>query len=265
MTRGDMSPVAPSALITGASSGIGAALALDLARRGYRLGLVGRDAARLGEVAERCRTAGAAACETAVLDIRDGDAFGAFVARFGGPDLYLSNAGILDGRREGEVVESVAAALSVLDVNLRAPVEGLHHVLGAMQARGSGQIVLVSSLAGLSPIADAPAYSASKAGLIAYGIALREALGPKQRGGIGVTVACPGYVTTRMTAQHLGNRPHEISAEDAAARILRAAFANRALCGFPFPLYPAAHLSLMLPDAVRRLFTRGLRFDVRAR
>ncbi len=257
-----------TAVITGASSGIGAALAVNLARRGYSLGLIGRDRARLEAVAVQCGTAGATRCELCVSDIRDGAAFGEFVTQFGAIDLFISNAGVLDGRSRGEVVETGEAALTVLDINLRASIEALHHVLETMRARRSGQIVLISSLAGLSPIADAPAYSASKAGLIAYGLALREALGDKRTAGgegIGVTIACPGYVATRMGERHIGNRPHEISAEDAAARILGAAFANKALCGFPFPLYPMAHLSLMLPEQLRRLFTRGLRFDVERR
>jgi short-subunit dehydrogenase len=248
-----------TALVTGASGGIGAAIALQLARSGYRLGLIGRNVARLAEVAVRCTTAGASDCVIGAFDIRDADEFARFVSRLGEIDLYVSNAGILDGRRAGEVVESRAAAMTVLEVNLIACIEGLHTVLEGMQRRGSGQIVLVTSLAGLSPLADAPAYSASKAGLVSYGISMRDALAGS---GIGVTVACPGYVATAMGGQHLGNRPHEISAEDAARRILRAAAQNRALCGFPLPLYPFAHLSLMMPDAVRRFFTRGLRFTV---
>jgi short-subunit dehydrogenase len=250
---------ARTALVTGASSGIGAAIALQLAGSGYRLGLIGRNSARLAEVANRCAGAAAGDCVIGAFDIRDAGAFARFVDGFGDIDLYVSNAGVLDGRREGEIFESRKAALGVLQVNLIAAVEGLHTVLGPMQRRGSGQIVLVTSLAGLSPLADAPAYSASKAGLIAYGIGLRDALAGS---GIGVTVACPGYVATAMGRRHLGMRPHEISAEDAARRILRAATRNRALCGFPFPLYPFAHFSLMMRDAVRRFFTKSLRFTV---
>lgn len=249
----------PAALVTGASSGIGTAIALDLARRGYRLGLTGRDPARLADVTARCAALNGGDCLQYVGDLRDGDGFGGFVSEFGSIDLYVSNAGVLDGRRAGEAVESREVALDVLAVNLTASIDCLHRVLEPMRRRGSGRIILVSSLAGLSPLADAPAYSASKAGLVSYGLALREALLGE---GIGITVACPGYVETRMGREHLGNRPHEITAEDAAARILRAAFKGKALCGFPFPLYPAAHFSLMVPPWLNRLFAKGLRFTV---
>ena len=248
-----------TALVTGASSGIGAAMALVLARRGWRLALTGRDPARLSATAERCAAAGARACEQAVLDIRDAERFGAFVDRLGAIDLYIGNAGVLDGRRAGEAVESRAVALDVLSVNLTASVDCLHRLLEGMLARGSGQIVLVSSLAGLSPLADAPAYSASKAGLVSYGLALRRAL---HESGIGVTVACPGYVETPMTAEHQGKRPGEVSAEAAARRIIEAGLRNRTLCGFPLPLYPAARLSLLAPEWLSPRVTSGLRFTV---
>jgi short-subunit dehydrogenase len=253
-----MNPIR-TALVTGASSGIGAAIARELAGSGWRLALTGRDEARLAAEADACRSCGSPDVLTATFDTRDAAAFADFVARTGTVDLFVANAGILDGRRPGDPAESRDAAMRVLEINLMASVEAVHAVLGGMLARGSGQILLVTSLAGLSPIADAPAYSASKAGLAAYGIALRDALAGT---GVGVSVSCPGYVLTRMSAQHNGNRPQEITAEDAARRILKAGLRNKPLTGFPFPLYPAAHLALMMPDWMRRFFTKGLRFTM---
>ncbi len=248
-------------VITGASSGIGAALARQLASAGHRLALVGRNAERLDAVAGACRVLGAE-CHIGRLDLRDRDSLAAFLADLeqSGPiDLFISNAGILDGRRNGEAVEGAAAAHRVLDTNLLAAIDAVHMVLPGMRARRRGRLLFIASLAAFAPLPDAPAYSAAKAGLLSYGLALRDAL----RGqGIGVCVACPGYVSTGMSDLHLGQRPGEISADDAAARILKALGRDRALSGFPFGLYWVSRLSLLAPAFVRRLGMRGLRFHV---
>ncbi|MDE1917814.1 MAG: SDR family NAD(P)-dependent oxidoreductase [Sphingomonadales bacterium] len=244
-----------SAIVTGASSGIGRAIALELAKAGWRLGLVGRDAVRLADVARAC----GGDVSTAALDMRDKAGFAEFVAKFGALDLYISNHGILDGRREGQIVETGSVADEVLAINLTSAIAALHEVLLVMQGRGKGQIVLVSSLGGLSPLPDAPAYSASKAGLVMYGLSLREAL----RGtGVGVSVCCPGYVSSPMQSKHLGHRPHEITPEDAARRIVKGALANKRLFGFPAPLWPEALFSLLVPAGVLRWFNGKLRFTV---
>jgi short-subunit dehydrogenase len=251
----------PVALVTGASSGIGAALAEQIARSGSNLILVGRDATRLNKVAARSRALGVN-CRTAAFDIRDRAAFVELVEEsqsLGPITLFISNAGILDGRREGEVIENAESAHLVLDTNLLAAIDALHCILPGMCARGTGQILLVSSLAAFAPLADAPAYSASKSGLLSYGLALREAL---RSAGVSVTVACPGYVATRMAALHLGNRPWEISSEQAAAQILAAVRKRKALCGFPRHLYWSSRISLLIPERIRYLFTKGLRFYV---
>ncbi len=196
------------------------------------------------------------------MDLRDRAALAAFLAdveRLGPIHMFISNAGILDGRRDGAPVEGGAAAHRVLDINLLAAIDAVHLVLPAMQARRHGRLLFIASLAAFAPLPDAPAYSAAKAGLLSYGLALREAL----RGhGIAVCVACPGYVTTGMSDQHLGHRPGEISADDAAARILRALDRDRAISGFPFGLYWVSRLSLLAPAWIRRLGMRGLRFHV---
>ncbi|WCT77360.1 SDR family NAD(P)-dependent oxidoreductase [Novosphingobium humi] len=254
-----MSPdVSRAAIVTGASSGIGRAVALELARSGWRLGLVGRDAGRLAQVAQEC----GGDVHIAAIDMQDSAAFAGFVAEFGAVDLLISNHGILDGRRNGQMVESAEVARDVVAINLQSVIGALHAVLPGMQARGKGQIAIVSSLAGLSPLPDAPAYSASKAGLVMYGLSLREAL---RGSGVGVSVCCPGYVATPMGGEHLGNRPHEISAQDAARRIVKSALANKRLFGFPAPLWPMALFSLLIPEGLLRLFNGDLRFTVAKR
>lgn len=254
-----MSPgMGRAAIVTGASSGIGRAVALELAQGGWRLGLVGRNAARLAQVAQEC----GGDVRIGAIDMQDTAAFAGFVADFGAVDLFISNHGILDGRREGQMVESAEVARDVVAINLQSVIGALHAVLPGMQARGKGQIAIVSSLAGLSPLPDAPAYSASKAGLVMYGLSLREAL---RGSGVGVSVCCPGYVATPMGGEHLGNRPHEISAQDAARRIVRNALANKRLFGFPAPLWPMALFSLLIPEGLLRLFNGDLRFTVAKR
>jgi short-subunit dehydrogenase len=247
--------------ITGASSGIGAALALKLARPGSRLALVGRNEVRLAEVVASCRQRGAS-CAGSAMDIRESGKLAAVLTQFAqeGPiDLLIVNAGILDGRRHGHSVELPGAARNVLTINLLAAVETIHMVLPEMIARRRGGIILVSSLAAFVPLPDAPAYSASKAGLLSYGLALREAVSTE---GVTVTVACPGFVSTAMARRHLGPRPGEVSAEVAADRILTAWQKNRSLVGFPIAPSWLSRLSLLVPELVRRYAMRGTRFHV---
>ncbi len=250
-----------SVVITGASSGIGAALAVRLAKPGRRMTLVGRDRERLSQVASLCR-AKQAECTFGAVDLRDHTAMAAFFARVEEEcpaDLLVANAGILDGRHAGDTVETGAVARRVIETNLLSAVDVVHCTLPGMRRRGKGTIVLVSSLAAMVPLPDAPAYSASKAGLLSYGIALRDCLAAE---GIRVVVACPGYVSTAMARLHAGPRPGEISAEDAAAEILRAIDANRGLAGFPFIPHWLSRLTLLSPEWLRRHGMRYTRFHV---
>ncbi len=246
-----------SIVITGGSSGIGAALARRLAGTECALALVGRDATRLDAVAGECRARGAA-CRTAALDVQDSAAIAAFLGD-APVDLLILNAGILDGRHADQAVEDGETARRVLQTNLIAAIDILHLVLPGMRARRRGEIILVASLAALVPLTDAPAYSASKAGLLFYGLALREAVAAE---GIKVVVACPGYVATGMADIHIGARPGEIAADDAAARILEGLHRNRATIGFPLVPFWLTRFSLLMPESVRRLFAHGTRFHV---
>ncbi len=250
-----------SIAITGASSGIGAALAQALAASGRQLALIGRDAARLETVAAACRAKGAQ-CLTASIDVRDGERLAAFLGEVDGKapiDLLVVNAGILDGRHADQTAETGAAARRVLEVNLLSAVDTLHSILPGMQRRRRGDIVLMGSLASLVPLPDAPAYSASKSGLMSYGLALREAVAGE---GIRVVVACPGFVSTGMSDIHLGPRPGEMSADAAAALILRGLGDNRALIGFPSIPFWFSRLAIAFPEWLRRRLTLGTRFHV---
>jgi len=256
-------PAAPPnvIVITGASSGIGAALSRQLAGPGRSLALIGRNVSRLDQVAAECRSKGAA-CRVGAIDVRDSERLAAFLDEFDREqpiDTFISNAGILDGRHADRKVEDGATARRVLETNLLAAIDAVHVVLPKMRQRRRGDIVLVASLAALVPLPDAPAYSASKAGLLSYGLALRDALAADN---IRVVVACPGYVSTAMAGVHIGPRPGEISADDAAARILRGLNRNKALTGFPLVPFWLTRFTLLVPEFVRRLGQPGSRFHV---
>jgi len=251
-------------VITGASSGIGAALAKYYARPGVALGLVGRDQARLNAIAAEVRAAGAMV-EGGLFDLRDRAALLNFLSGFDRTspvDLLIANAGVLDGRHAHGSIEHADMARRVIEINLLGAVDTLHAVLPAMRTRRSGHIVLVSSLAALSPLADAPGYSASKAGLLAYGQAMREAVAPDN---VRVSVVCPGFVISAMTDTHIGEQPWKISAEKAAQLIGAGIIRNRAVIGFPLTLYLPALISPLFPAFVTRLVTNGMRFHVTPR
>jgi short-subunit dehydrogenase len=248
-------------VITGASSGIGAALAKFYARPGVQLGLIGRDPARLHAIAAQVRTAGATA-EEGLLDLRDRDILAAFLTQFDAAfpiDLLIANAGVLDGRRADGAIEDADAARRVVEINLLGAIDTLHAVLPRMRRRRQGHIVLVSSLAALSPLADAPAYSASKAGLLSYGQALRAAVADEN---VRISVVCPGYVTSAMTDTHIGEHPLKIGAEKAARLIGAGISRNRPVIGFPLPLYVLSLISRLFPEAITRIATKGIRFHV---
>lgn len=250
-----------SVVITGASNGIGAALARQLAAKGRVIELIGRNGARLESVAQQCRACGAE-CAPHQLDIGNRTALREMLQAFDEArpvDLLVANAGVLGGRPIDDAVETPQTARHVLETNLLATIETVHALLPAMRRRRQGDIVMVSSLAAFVPLADAPAYSASKAGLLSYGLALRDAVAPE---GLRVVVACPGFVATAMAKVHIGPRPGEISAEDAARCILHGLRRNRAVIGFPARPFWLSRLSLLVPERVRRAGMHGTRFHV---
>lgn len=223
---------ATSILITGASSAIGGALAQMYARPGVVLHLHGRNAARLLEVADACRTQGAEAC-TQLLDLRDFDGLRAWLEQVGPLDTVFVNAGMNTHIGPAGEPESWDAVEALLDVNLKAAMIVVQAVLPAMRMRGSGQIVLMSSLAGYFGLPVTPAYCASKAGLKAYGEALRGWLAAE---GIRVNVVMPGYVDSDMCHAMPGPKPFLWAPERAARAIRRGLERDQARISFPFPL-----------------------------
>ena len=244
-------------VITGASRGIGAALARTYAGPGVTLGLLGRNETALRHVAEICRQAGASASEI-VADVRDRDAVRDRLLAFDAEhpvDLAIANAGVqLPG---GSDVATEQATYGEVEVNLLGALNSALPFVAPMRARAAGQIALVSSLAGFAPLPDSPGYSASKAALIAFALASRERL----RGtGVSVCVVCPGYVATDMGARYKGWRPLSMSPDEAARCIRRGLARDQAVVAFPRSLALVARLSGFVPEPVRRRFMGGFRF-----
>lgn len=239
-------------VITGASSGLGAALAREYAEPGATIGLLARDARKLEAVAKDAVARGAV-CVHAQADITDAAAIGDSIAAFDAAhpvDIAILNAGMFDGRADGEGIEDLDTSLRVIETNLQGTLKTLHAVLPGMRARGRGHIVIVASLAGLTPLAGALGYSASKSALVAYGLGLKQTL---RKEGIKVSVVCPGFIETAIAKKHQGWQPLRMSAQKAAAKIRRGVASNRAIVAFPLVLHLIARPSIMVPDIVRRI------------
>ncbi|MFY8092733.1 MAG: SDR family NAD(P)-dependent oxidoreductase [Niveispirillum sp.] len=233
--------------ITGASSGIGEALALSYAAKGIRLLLTGRDAGRLAQVAGRCREQGADVVTT-TIDVTDRAALAEWIVARDAEvpvDLVIANAGISAGTGGG--VETEAQARAIFATNLDGVLNAIHPLIPAMVARGRGQIALMSSLASFRGMAGAAAYCGSKAAVRVYGEALR---GDLARHGVGVSVICPGFVVSRMTSVNRFPMPFLMDAERAARIIRRGLAAGKGRVAFPFPTYAVSWLLGVLPPGL---------------
>lgn len=241
-----------SILITGASSGIGEALAIDYAAPGVFLALTGRDAARTEAVAAACRARGADVLAE-IVGAEDAAAMPDFVARAHARrplDLVIANAGISAG--SGGKGESAAQARRIFDVNVQGVVNTVAPAIELMLAKPStgaaprGQIAIVASLAGYRGFPGAPAYCASKAAVKVWGEGLR---GELHAHGIEVTVVCPGYVRTRMTEGNTFPMPLLMDADRAVRIIRRGLERNKARIAFPWRLAFLVNLIASLPPA----------------
>ncbi len=234
-------------LITGASSGIGEALAREYAGPGRFLALSGRDGGRLKEVAEACRSFGAEV-EAKTVDVADRDATRRWIGKIdaGHPlDLVIANAGISSG--SGGRGENETQARDIFSVNMAGVLNTVWPAIGPMRERGQGQIAIVSSMAAFRGLPGAPAYSASKAAVKTYGEALRGWLG---KDGVRVSVVLPGFVRTRMTEGNIYPMLFIIDAGKAARIIRKGLERNKARIGFPWPVYWTAWFLGALPPAV---------------
>ena len=236
------------AIITGASSGLGAEMARQLARMGWKVGLTARRAVELGRVAAEIRGEGWVAA-VAPADATDPEAtaaaFRVLTRQLGPADLLIVNAGVgLEFSARQFETDHLAR---MVQVNLMGPAIAIGCVLPTMLARRSGQIVGISSLAGYRGLPGSAGYSATKAGLTA----LLEGLRPElARSGIAVTVVHPGYVRTPMTAGQAHPQPFLMDVEPAVGIILAGVARRQRRIDFPWPMALFLNLVRILPDAV---------------
>jgi hypothetical protein len=232
--------------LTGASSGIGEALARHYAAAGASLGLV----ARRADFLVGLKASIASPSETYPCDVRDGAAVRAagedFIARHGVPDLVIANAGVSFGTLT-EFPQDAQTFREVLDTNVVGLVNTFQPFVAPMRSRGNGHLVGIASVAGFRGIPGATAYSASKAAAINY----LEGLRVEMRGtGVDVTTICPGYIATAMTAKNPYPMPFIIGADDAARRFARVIEARRSFAVVPWQMAIIGRILGVLPDAV---------------
>lgn len=244
-------------LITGASSGIGQALALHYAALNHTLYLTGRDEARLAKVAETCRALGAK-ITTAAIDVCDEKALRSFIEQADDAtplDLVIANAGIGLTDDKSPTPESLSLARRTFNVNCTGVLNTLDPILPRMAARKSGHIALMASLAGYVGLPSAPMYAATKNFVRAYGDGLLGSLHPYN---IKVSVICPGFVESRITDQNTCPMPFFMKANKAAKIIAHGLAQNKACIAFPWPMILGVWVLSILPSYIRSRLARLL-------
>ncbi|MDJ0973686.1 MAG: SDR family NAD(P)-dependent oxidoreductase [Planctomycetota bacterium] len=237
------------AVITGASSGIGEALAKQLAQDGYAVGLTARRADRLEALADAIRGTGGTAA-VAPADVADREAhiaaIHALAEALGPVDLLVANAGV--GISEPVRTPNAADYEAMVRVNLLGPYYGVEAVLPSMLERGRGHLVAISSLGSYVSGPGAGQYCATKAGLSSWMESIRLEL---RGSGVHVTTINPGFIETPMTDQNDFDMPLLMSPERAARLMARAIRKKKKVYDFPWRLRQAIRLVRILPDAIK--------------
>ncbi|CAN5728470.1 SDR family oxidoreductase [soil metagenome] len=235
-------------MVTGASSGIGRGVALELARRGARLGLVARRIETLHEIASEIDSRGQQALALPG-DVQDANAARAAADRlrekFGVIDVLIANAGIGSTNDAAELRAGEVAR--VINVNVIGAANSVAAVVPEMVAKGSGQLVVISSLAAYRGLPKSAAYCASKAAVSAFFERLRLDLQPR---GIDVTIIHPGFIKTPLTAGRHAQMPFLMELDVAVEKILRAIEKKKLSYAFPWQLASVVRAGMIMPTSM---------------
>lgn len=231
-------------IITGASSGIGAALARHYAASGAILGLI----ARRKELLEQLASALPAPCETYPADVRDAAALSAaarhFISQHGAPDVVIANAGVSVGTLT-DFATDTRAFQDVMDINVIGMVNTFQPFLACMREAGRGTLAGIASVAGYRGLPGAAAYSASKAAAISYLEGLRVEL---RASGLRVVTISPGYIDTPMTQKNPYPMPFRMGADKAAATIAALIARGRSYTVIPWQMAIVARVLRVMPN-----------------
>lgn len=232
--------------LTGASSGIGEALAIAMAREGAIVGLVARRREMLDELAAKIERDGAKArvfaCD--VVDVESlSSAAEEFRTEFGHVDIMIANAGIGGNNKETRELQPDAVR-KVIDINLMGSVNAVYAVLPKMLERGSGHLVAISSLAGFRGLPKSAAYSASKGGMTNFFESVRLDVADR---GVKVTIIQPGFIKTPLTSGRANKMPFLMELDDAVPYFLRAIEKGKRFSAFPWPLATFVRLGRIFP------------------
>jgi len=242
-------------LITGASSGIGRALALQYAQANIHLLLTGRNKKRLEQVVTLCTLKGARV-ESKIVDIRHRDDVKNWLTKCykkSPIDLIFANAGVSGGTADGK--ESEEQIYNIFDTNIYGVLHTIEPLIPLMIKRKKGYIALISSMASLQPMPSSPAYSATKVCVRYYGHSLRNYL---KQFGISVSVICPGFIKTPLTDMNNFKMPFLMSAEKAANIIQKGINKKKGTIAFPMVLFLLLRGLNLLPGFLRDFILRKI-------
>ena len=238
-------------VISGASAGIGRALALDYLARGHSVAAIARSAGKLAKL-EASAPGHAELLRTFPADVRDKASMAAVADQvhraFGPVDLVIANAGVAE-RRGTPGLDADAVAM-VFATNVLGVVNTVEPYLKNMARRGTGQVAVISSLAAIHYLPGLGPYCASKAAL---GRLFEGLYWDLQADGIAVSTICPGFIATDMTRGHTIPARWLMSLDTAVERIVTAIEAKRRMCHFPFEVHAAIRLLALLPDRLKGL------------